>query len=42
MSDYLWAKLWWLILLGAAAFIAGLMGWLPHQRKKRDEEQPPQ
>jgi hypothetical protein len=35
MSDFIAAKLIWLVLLGIAAFIAGLMGWLPNDRDKK-------
>jgi hypothetical protein len=38
VSDYLWAKLIWVIVLGIAAFIAGLMGWLPGQRGRESKK----
>lgn len=40
MSDFLWAKVWWGVALCVAAFIAGLMGWLPGQRRRKDDEEP--
>jgi hypothetical protein len=40
VSDFITAKIVWVGILGLAAFIAGLMGWLPHQRGRRDDDDP--